>query len=94
MFVNRTFKRTIRGDSAITVSNPIMGHKRTAVVPHTIISDDEVKAYQNGVVIQEAFKNLNSAEREFIKSGMTSWEQRDFFDGPHEKIRFAIRPAK
>jgi hypothetical protein len=41
------------------------------------ITDDEVEAYNSGVLIQDAFPNLTPGEREFIKTGITDeeWDQ-------------------
>jgi len=41
------------------------------------ITQEQIDNYQRGMLIQRAFPNLNSADREFFKSGMTQedWDK-------------------
>lgn len=43
------------------------------------VSDEEFVAWRNGKLIQEAMPRLNSAEREFIKTGLTPGDWLDMF---------------
>ena len=48
------------------------------------ITREQVEAYNNGALLQDAFPNLNAEEREFYKSGITPQEWNDLF-GPEEE---------
>lgn len=52
--------------------------KRT-VTMRLDVSDEEFVAWRNGKIIQEAMPRLNSAEREFIKTGLTPGDWLDMF---------------
>lgn len=52
--------------------------KRT-VTMRLDVSDEEFVAWRNGKLIQEAMPRLNSAEREFIKTGLTPGDWLDMF---------------
>lgn len=41
------------------------------------ITDEQIAAYNNGALLQDAFPNLNADEREFFKSGITPAEWDD-----------------
>ena len=43
------------------------------------VSDEEYVAWRNGKLIQEAMPRLNSAEREFLKTGLTNTDWFDMF---------------
>lgn len=43
-------------------------------------------AYENGALLQNAFPNLSSAEREFIKSGITDEEWQSIFAEEEEAV--------
>jgi len=43
------------------------------------VSDEEFVAWRNGKLIQEAMPRLNSAEREFLKTGLTPGDWLDMF---------------
>ena len=45
------------------------------------ITREQVEAYNNGALLQDAFPNLNAEEREFYKSGITPKEWNDMFAG-------------
>ena len=49
------------------------------------VSDEEFVAWRNGKLIQEAMPRLNSAEREFIKTGLTPGDWLDMFKDDLEK---------
>lgn len=60
---------------AITKISPITKKKHTLVLP---VTDAQLDAYfKDGELIQDAFPNLNAAEREFILTGITpeEWEK-------------------
>ena len=52
--------------------------KRT-VTMRLDVSDEEFVAWRNGKLIQEAMPRLNSAELEFIKTGLTPGDWLDMF---------------
>ena len=58
--------------------------KRT-VTMRLDVSDEEFVAWRNGKLIQEAMPRLNSAEREFIKTGLTPGDWLDMFKDDLEK---------
>ena len=44
---------------------------------HTIdlpVTDEQLRAYEEGALLQDAFPHLSPADREFIKSGTTAEE--------------------
>ncbi len=43
------------------------------------VTEEEYSAWRNGMLIQEAMPRLNSAEREFIKTGLTPGDWIDMF---------------
>jgi len=50
---------------------------------HTMTMDitlDQVGAWLEGALVQDAFPNLNEVEREFLISGMSEAEQKEFFE--------------
>jgi hypothetical protein len=54
--------------------------KRTSLITgitHTMdldITEEQVKRYERGTLLQDAFPNLSKEEREFFKTGITSQE--------------------
>jgi hypothetical protein len=58
----------------ITRTNPFNGEVNTLDIP---VTEEQVQAYMNGALIQNAFPNLSADDREFIKTGITaeSWEE-------------------
>ena len=58
--------------------------KRT-VTMRLDVSDEEFVAWRNGKIIQEAMPRLKSAEREFIKTGLTPGDWLDMFKDDLEK---------
>ncbi len=65
-----TDKRT---SMEVTRTSIISGKTRTVELP---ITEEQVKKWLGGALIQDAFPNLTPDEREFIKTGMTTkeWE--------------------
>ena len=65
-----TDKRT---SMEVTRTSIITGKTRTVELP---ITEEQVKKWLGGALIQDAFPNLTPDEREFIKTGMTTkeWE--------------------
>ena len=43
------------------------------------VSEEEYNAWRNGMLIQEAMPRLNSNEREFLMTGLTSTDWFDMF---------------
>jgi hypothetical protein len=43
------------------------------------VTEEEYSAWRNGMLIQEAMPRLNSAEREFLKTGLTNTDWFDMF---------------
>ena len=57
----------------ITRTNPFNGEINTIDID---VTDEQVQAYMDGALIQNAFPQLTAGEREFIMTGITeeSWE--------------------
>ena len=49
------------------------------------ITEDQIEAYQNGVLLQNAFPQLSPSEREFFKSGITDEEWQSAFSFNEEE---------
>lgn len=66
---------------------------RTSVftgITHSVdlpITEEQLKAYTQGALLQNAFPNLSAADREFIKSGITDAEWKDMFGGDAEEVQ-------
>jgi hypothetical protein len=58
----------------ITRTNPFNGEVNTLDIP---VTEEQIQAYMNGALIQNAFPNLSADDREFIMTGITaeSWEE-------------------
>ena len=58
----------------ITRTNPLNGGVNTLNIE---VTDEQIQAYMDGALIQNAFPNLSADDREFIKTGITaeSWEE-------------------
>jgi hypothetical protein len=52
----------------ITRTNPFTGQDATKDLDITI---EQIEAYEQGALVQDAFPNLSAGEREFIKTGIT-----------------------
>jgi len=50
------------------------------------ITQEQLSAYENGALLQNAFPNLSSADREFIKSGITDEEWQSIFAEEEEAV--------
>lgn len=50
------------------------------------ITQEQLIAYEKGALLQNAFPNLSSADREFIKSGITGEEWESIFAEPEEVV--------
>ena len=48
------------------------------------ITEEQIIAYSQGTLLQEAFHNLSKEDREFFKSGITDEEWQEMF-GPSPK---------
>ncbi len=57
----------------ITRTNPFNGETNTLDLN---ITEEQVQAYMDGALIQNAFPNLSADDREFIMTGITAeaWE--------------------
>lgn len=60
----------------VTRTSPISGKTNTKTLD---ITEDQIKNWQNGELLQNAFPNLTSDEREFFKSGITAEEWEEMF---------------
>lgn len=62
-----------RNSMEVTRTSIITGKTKTVELP---ITEEQVKKWLGGALIQDAFPNLTPDEREFIKTGMTKkeWE--------------------
>ena len=58
----------------ITRTNPFTGKETTMDLA---ITNEQIDAWQSGMLIQNAFHNLTAGEREFIKTGITedAWDE-------------------
>jgi hypothetical protein len=58
----------------ITRTNPFNGEINTIDID---VTDEQVQAYMDGALIQNAFPQLTAGEREFIKTGITedAWDE-------------------
>ena len=58
----------------ITRTNPFNGEVNTLNIE---VTDEQIQAYMDGALIQNAFPNLSADDREFIMTGITaeSWEE-------------------
>lgn len=60
----------------ITKKSKLTGVERTLDIP---VMQEQIDAWQNGVLIQNAMPNLTKDEREFMMTGSTSEEWDDIF---------------
>ena len=66
----------------ITRISQLTGIQRTLDLP---ITQTQLTTYDNGALLQEAFPQLSSADREFIKSGITDDEWQSIFSEDEEE---------
>ncbi len=57
----------------ITRTNPFTGKTNTRDLDVT--EAQLVAYYEEGVLLQNAFPNLSADDREFIKTGITNWDE-------------------
>ena len=55
----------------ITRASELTGVTRTLDIP---VTEDQLKVWQDGMLIQAAMPNLDDNQREFIKTGITEEE--------------------
>jgi hypothetical protein len=48
------------------------------------VTEDQILAYSEGALLQEAFHNLDADQREFIKTGITKEEWVEIY-GPDDE---------
>lgn len=48
------------------------------------IAEDQITAYNNGALVQDAFPNLNADEREFLMTGITPDEWDNLWGSEEE----------
>jgi hypothetical protein len=58
----------------ITRKSDVSGKKTTRDLP---ITQDQITAWENGMLIQMAFPNLSAEDREWLKSGITEEEWKE-----------------
>lgn len=67
----------------ITRKSQLSGKVHTFDLP---ITEHQLRLYESGALLQVAFPNLPSADREFIKSGITDEEWQSIFSEPEETL--------
>jgi hypothetical protein len=60
----------------ITRTNPITGEENTLDIP---VTEEQLRAWNNGGLIQNVMPNLNADQREFLISGMTPGQFEELF---------------
>ena len=58
-----------------TRTSPFSGITRTLDLP---VTESQLEGWNQGTLIQDAFPQLSSGEREFIKTGITDAEWEEF----------------
>lgn len=56
----------------ITRTNPFTGKTNTREID---VTEDQLEAWYNGQLIQEAMPHLSADDREFIKTGIDNWDE-------------------
>jgi hypothetical protein len=74
-------KKPYYTNMTITRTSPITGISRTKEIDVTI---EQVLAWEEGELIQNAMPQLSADDREFIKTGITSEEWDQLFGGEDE----------
>lgn len=67
----------------ITKTSSLSGIVRTMDLP---ITEDQLKNFEDGMLIQDAMPNLTSNEREFILTGVVQEEWEELFAGVDEDM--------
>ena len=81
MLINCNFYQSPQPHEHVAVvTNRLTMSKRSARIPTKLATAAEIVRYLEGSLVQEAFPRLNALEREFLLSGMTEKEQRQFYD--------------
>ena len=65
----------------ITRTSTYSGIKRTLDLP---VTEEQLRAYGRGELLQNAFPNLTPGQREFIKTGITQAEWVEIFGEDQE----------
>ena len=65
----------------ITRKSMLTGKSHTKDLP---ITQEQIDMYYNGMLLQDAFRNLSPADREFFKTGITDEEWENAFGGTEE----------
>jgi hypothetical protein len=65
----------------ITRKSPLTGITRTKEIN---VTEDQIFAWQNGKLIQEAMPQLSPDDREFVKTGITGEEWDQLFGGAED----------
>jgi hypothetical protein len=60
----------------ITRKSPVTGVTHSLDLP---VTEQQIQAWQEGQLIQNAFPDLSPGDREFIKTGITNAEWNDMF---------------
>lgn len=66
----------------ITRRSEFTGIERTLDLP---ITEEQIKLYENGALIQVAFPNLTNDQREFLMTGVVREEWDQFMIHPEDK---------
>jgi hypothetical protein len=65
----------------ITRKSMVSGIERSLDLP---VTEAQLKAYDQGALLQNAFPNLTPGQREFIKTGITDQEFNEMFGEDEE----------
>lgn len=65
----------------ITRKSPLTGVTRTKEIN---VTEEQLWAWQNGALIQDAMPQLSADDREFVKTGITGEEWDQLFGGAEE----------
>lgn len=66
----------------ITRTSTYSGIKRSLDLP---VTEEQLRAYSRGELLQNAFPNLTPGQREFIKTGITQSEWVEIFGEDEEE---------
>jgi hypothetical protein len=69
-------RKTKEIDMIVERKSPFTGITRKRDLP---ITEEQIKAWQDGALIQNVFPNLSAGDREFIKTGITDEEWDEAF---------------
>lgn len=54
------------------------------------VTPEQIKAWQNGALIQDAMPNVSAEEREFMMTGITPEEWDEYISDPYEEEEEAM----